>query len=81
MSERVLPPGKTYEEVCARFRWSIPAQFNIAVDICDRHAADSSRVAMIYEDDAGRVTEHTFAELRARKLAMRRPMTGFICAT
>ena len=32
MSGRVLPQGKTYEEVCARFRWSIPSAFNIAVD-------------------------------------------------
>ena len=65
MSERVLPQGKTYEEVCARFRWSIPASFNIAVDICDRHAADRSRVAMIFEDETGRPSEHTFAEFRA----------------
>jgi len=36
MSERVLPPGTTYEEVYARFRWSVPAAFNIGVDICDR---------------------------------------------
>ena len=66
MSERVLPQGKTYEEVCARFRWSVPPAFNIAVDICDRHAADPARVALIYEDEAGTVSEHTFAEFRAR---------------
>ena len=66
MSERVLPQGKTYEEVCARFRWSIPSTFNIAVDVCDRHAADRSRVAMIFEDQAGTPSEHTFAEFRAR---------------
>ena len=33
MSERVLPPGTTYEEVYARFRWSVPAAFNIGVDM------------------------------------------------
>ena len=66
MSGRVLPQGKTYEEVCARFRWSIPSAFNIAVDVCDRHAADRSRVAMIFEDEAGTPSEHTFAEFRAR---------------
>src|SRR5258706_1108311 len=66
MSGRVLPQGKTYEEVCARFRWSIPSAFNIAVDICDRHGAGRSRVAMIFEDEAGTPSEHTFAEFRAR---------------
>ena len=66
MSDTVLPHGKTYEEVYARFRWAVPASFNIAVDICDRHAADRARLAMIYEDEAGAVSEHTFAEFRAR---------------
>ena len=66
MNDRVLPQGKTYEEVCARFQWSIPATFNIAVDICDRHAGDPTRLAMIYEDENGQVSEHTFAEFRAR---------------
>ena len=74
MSERVLPPGKTYEEVCARFRWSIPAQFNIALDICDRHAADPARVAMIFEDEAGRPSEHSFAEFRARSNQLSRAL-------
>jgi acetyl-CoA synthetase len=66
MNERVLPPGRTYDEVYRAFRWSIPASFNIGVDICDRHATDPSRLALIYEDDAGQVSEYTFAELRAR---------------
>ena len=77
MNDTVLQRGATYAEVCANFRWSVPEYFNIAVDICDRHAiADRTRVALIYEDDAGRVTEHTFAEYRARSnqlaLALRR---------
>ena len=66
VSERVLPEGRTYEEICARFKWDVPAAFNIAVDICDRHADDPTRVAMIYEDENGRISEHTFAEFRAR---------------
>lgn len=66
MSDRVLPQGKTYEEVYARFQWSVPSALNIAVHICDRHAGDSTRLALIYEDEAGRVSEYTFAELRAR---------------
>ena len=66
MSDRVLPQGNTYEEIYGRFRWSVPASFNIGVDICDRHAGDRSRVALVYEDEAGRVSEYTFAELRAR---------------
>lgn len=74
MSDTVLPQAKTYEEACARFRWHVPANFNIAVDICDRHAADPSRVAMIFEDEAGTVSEHTFAEFRARSNQLARAL-------
>lgn len=74
MSDTVLPQGKTYEEVYARFRWSVPPTFNIAVAICDRHAGDPARVAMIYEDEAGRVSEHTFAEFRARSNQLARAL-------
>jgi acetyl-CoA synthetase len=76
LSDRVLPAGKSYEEVCARFRWSIPEQFNIAVDICDRHAADPDRLAMIFEDEDGRVSEHTFAEFRARSNQLAHALAG-----
>lgn len=66
MAECLLPVGRSYAEVYARFRWHIPPRFNIGVDVCDRHADDPARLAMIYEDEAGRVSTHTFAEFRAR---------------
>jgi acetyl-CoA synthetase len=66
MTDTLLPRGESYADVYARFRWPIPTAYNIAVDVCDRHATDRSRVALVYEDDAGRVSEHTFAEFRAR---------------
>ena len=66
MGEALLPMGTSYAEVYARFRWHIPTNFNIGVDVCDRHADDPSRLAMIYEDDTGQVSTHTFAEFRAR---------------
>ena len=66
MVDTLLPRGERYEDVYARFRWRVPPVYNIAVDACDRHASDRSRVALVYEDDAGRVSEHTFAEFRAR---------------
>jgi len=58
--------GKTYAEIYNSFRWSIPAAYNIAVDICDRHAArEGGRPALIYEDGAGKVEKYTFADLRS----------------
>ena len=75
MIDKALPEGNTYEELCARFRWDIPANFNIGVDICDRHAGDPTRLAMIYEDEDGRVSEHTFAEFRARSNQLAHALT------
>ncbi len=66
MRDTVLPEGAGYEDVYARFRWAVPSTFNIAISVCDRHARDRSRLAMIYEDAEGRVSEHTFAEFQAR---------------
>ena len=66
MRETLLPVGTSYAEVYARFRGPIPTNFNIGVAVCDRHADDPSRLAMIYEDDTGQVSTYTFAEFRAR---------------
>jgi AMP-binding enzyme len=45
--------------------------YNIGYDVCDRHAGDPSRRALIYEDAAGQIQEYTFLEImrRANRLA------------
>src|SRR6266436_4797956 len=77
MVDTLLPRGASYEDVYARFRWTVPPAYNIAVDACDRHAGDRSRVALVYEDDAGRISEHTFAEFCARSNQLARVFAGF----
>jgi hypothetical protein len=37
----------TYQQLYSSFRWNIPARYNIAADVCDRHAADASKIALI----------------------------------
>jgi acetyl-CoA synthetase len=76
MVDTFLPHGESYDDVYARFRWTIPPVYNIAIDVCDRHAGDRSRVALIYEDDVGSVSEHTFAEFRARSNQLARVFAG-----
>jgi acetyl-CoA synthetase len=76
MGDTLLPSGARYEDVYARFRWTVPPAYNIAVDVCDRHAGDRSRVALVHEDDAGRVSEHTFAEFRARSNQLARVLAS-----
>jgi acetyl-CoA synthetase len=37
----MLPDIRDYDRLVAAFRWSIPARYNIGVDVCDRWAASS----------------------------------------
>jgi acetyl-CoA synthetase len=63
------PQVRSYEAARDGFRWSVPPRYNIAQDVCDRHAADPARrdqVALIWEDNGGRSARLTFHELKAR---------------
>ena len=61
----MLTKGADYDSVVAAFRWQVPARYNIAVDVCDRHAA-AGGTAMIVEDESGTVTRHSFRDLSLR---------------
>ncbi|NKB60061.1 MAG: AMP-binding protein [Alphaproteobacteria bacterium] len=37
----MLKRGDNYEQVRGRFRWAIPARYNMGVDVCDKHAAST----------------------------------------
>jgi acetyl-CoA synthetase len=60
--ERMIRPASSLAEVEAAFRWRIPARYNIAVDVCDRHPDDA--LALIHLDTDGRAHEHSFGWLR-----------------
>ena len=56
-------PG--YRETCDAFRWEIPRDYNIAVDVCDRHANGRARRALIYhQEETGATTEYSFHQLK-----------------
>jgi len=60
----LLGRGNDYQATFDEFRWQIPDYFNIAVDVCDRHAGDRSRLALVYHDEeTGAVSEYTFHQL------------------
>src|SRR5437868_9828851 len=52
----------TYEAVCAAHRWNVPAQYNIAADVCDKHARD--KPAMVWESFDGSTRELQWGELQ-----------------
>ena len=55
---------ESYEAIRSRFSWAIPEFFNIGVDICDKWAADPTRLALIHERRNGSVARYTFADTR-----------------
>ena len=55
----------SYQETCDAFRWEIPQDYNIALDVCDRHATGRARRALIYhQEETGATTEYSFHQLR-----------------
>ncbi len=61
-----MPDRPNYEQLYASFRWNIPARYNIAADVCDRHAGDPGKVAMIGEDSDGKTWKMTFREVQRK---------------
>jgi acetyl-CoA synthetase len=52
----------TYEEACAAHEWNVPARYNIAADVCDKHPRN--KLAMIHEHFGGEVQRVTWGELQ-----------------
>lgn len=61
----MLPPGRDYEDIYRSFRWQVPADFNIGVEVCDRWAArDPGRLAIVAVDADGRAQDVSYGWLR-----------------
>src|SRR4051812_36370982 len=61
----MLTEAADYETLYEKFRWDIPARFNIATACCDRHADGSGRTALIYVDEDGGAQRTSFDEVCA----------------
>jgi len=61
----MLPDGGSYEEIRARFRWRIPARYNIGVDACDKWADGSGRIALIHLRTDGTAERINFDALKS----------------
>lgn len=60
----MLQPAKNYDELCERLAWRIPQNYNIGVDVCDRHADGSGRLALVAVDSEHRCKRYTFDDIR-----------------
>ena len=59
----MITPRRRYQDLVARFRWEMPAEFNFGA-LVDAWATDRSRVALYWEDETGRSARHTFWDVK-----------------
>jgi len=57
-------PFESFTSLYNKFEWDIPTMFNIGEAICDRHADNKARIAILYEDDEGNENKYTFWDLK-----------------
>src|SRR5919206_4583286 len=55
-------PFRSYEEACSAHRWVVPARYNLAADVCDKHPR--AKRAMIWESYDGSRRELVWGELQ-----------------
>lgn len=53
-----------YETIYRSFAWRLPERYNIAWDVCDRHAAGPTRTALIHPRADGRVERLSFQQIQ-----------------
>jgi acetyl-CoA synthetase/medium-chain acyl-CoA synthetase len=71
----MITPGKRYDDLVASFRWEVPTEFNFGA-LVDAWATDRSRVALYWEDEAGRRERHTFWDVAQASNRMMNALAG-----
>jgi acetyl-CoA synthetase len=57
-----IPTPTSYEQALAEHRWDVPARYNIAADVCDKHPR--GQLAMVYERFDGERRDVSWGELQ-----------------
>lgn len=72
----MLPPGRSYEAIRGAFRWKVPRRYNIGVDVCDRWADGSGRLALLHRRADGRTEPYSFDLLKRLSDRLANVLTG-----
>ena len=61
----MLERADSYRELIERFRWSLPARYNLGVDACDKWAdREPGRLALIHRKPNGTREDYSFRDLK-----------------
>ncbi len=72
-----MPRNLDYETLYEWFAWNLPQSYNIGVDVCDRHAGDRGRLAIIHDRGDGTAEKWTFFELKRASDRFANALRGF----
>jgi acetyl-CoA synthetase len=64
LREQSVRDARTYDEARARHVWRVPARYNIAWDVCDRHADGSARRALVWDAPGQPGETYTYDDLK-----------------
>jgi acetyl-CoA synthetase len=59
------PNARDFDAVCRSFKWDVPHYYNIAHEVCDRHSAHRSDVALYCENASGHDQSFTFGQIKS----------------
>jgi acetyl-CoA synthetase len=65
-----------YDELYRSFRWNVPPRYNIARACCGQWAADRSRFALYWEDEAGATAAYSFWDIQVAANRMSNALAG-----
>ncbi len=60
----MLTKTDSYESLVQSFTWDVPERYNIGVDVCDKWADGSGRLALVYERADGAIVRYSFDDLK-----------------
>jgi acetyl-CoA synthetase len=60
----MLPTGDDCAALDRDFTWDVPEFYNIGVDVCDKWAKDTARIALIHRRADGTRRDYSFAQMR-----------------
>ncbi len=60
----LITRADSFQEIYRTFQWRLPKRYNIAWDVCDRHARLGDRTALIHERSDGGTSRFSFLQVQ-----------------
>src|SRR6185436_4935012 len=65
-----------YDELYRRYRWEVPARYNMARTCCGQWAGERSRFALYWEDESGATAAYSFWDIQREANRLSNALAG-----